>query len=44
MKTFLLLLLALAVSETRQASVITNTLSEQEFNRFLEHVPVKKGK
>ena len=37
-------LAALAVNETRQASVITNALSEQEFNRFLEHVPVKKGK
>ena len=37
-------LAALTVSETRQASVITNALSEQELNRFLEHVPVKKGK
>lgn len=37
-------LAALTVSETRQSQVITNTLSEQELNRFLEHVPVKSGK
>ncbi len=37
-------LAALTVSETRQAQVITNTLSEQELNRFLERVPVKSGK
>jgi general secretion pathway protein D len=37
-------LAALTVNETRQSQVITNTLSEQELNRFLEHVPVKSGK
>ncbi len=37
-------LAALAVTETRQSQVITNEVSEQELNRFLERVPLKKGK
>jgi len=35
-------LAALAVGETRQSQLITNSVSEQELDRFLERVPVKK--
>ena len=35
-------LVALAVGETRQSQLITNSVSEQELDRFLERVPVKK--
>jgi general secretion pathway protein D len=36
-------LAALSASETGQAPLITNSVSEQELNRFLERVPAKKG-
>ena len=35
-------LAALTVGETRQSQLITNSVSEQELDRFLERVPVKK--
>jgi type II secretory pathway component GspD/PulD (secretin) len=35
-------LVPMAVTETGQASSITNSVSEQELDQFLEHVPVKK--
>ena len=35
---------ALAVKETGQSQLITNSISEQELDRFLERVPVKKTK
>jgi general secretion pathway protein D len=35
-------LAALSVSEAGQAPLITNSISEQELDRFLERVPVKK--
>ena len=35
---------ALAVRETGQSQLITNSISEQELDRFLERVPVKKAK
>ena len=35
-------LAALSANETGQSQLITNSIPEQELNRFLEHVPVKK--
>ena len=35
-------LAALAVHETKQASLITNSVSEQELDRYLDRLPVKK--
>ncbi|HWY31436.1 MAG TPA: hypothetical protein VNX46_11805, partial [Candidatus Acidoferrum sp.] len=35
-------LVPMAVTETGQASSITNSVSEQELDQFLEHVPMKK--
>jgi general secretion pathway protein D len=35
-------LAALSVKETQQSQLITNSVSEQELDRFLERVPVKK--
>jgi general secretion pathway protein D len=35
-------LAALSAKETAQASLITNSIPEQELDRFLERVPVKK--
>jgi general secretion pathway protein D len=37
-------LAALTARETGQAPMITNSISEQELDRYLEHVPVKKKK
>jgi len=36
-------LAAMAGSETRQSMLITNSVSEQELDRFLERIPVKKN-
>jgi len=36
-------LAALSSSETRQSLLITNSISEQELDRFLERVPLKKN-
>jgi len=36
-------LAALTVNETGQAPLITNSIPEQELDRFLERVPVKKA-
>ena len=38
------LLAALTTRETGQTQLITNSISEQELDRFLERVPVKKAK
>jgi hypothetical protein len=35
-------LVPMAVTETGQANTITNSLSEQELDQYLERVPVKK--
>ena len=35
-------LAALTAHETGQSPLITNSISEQELDRFLERVPVKK--
>jgi general secretion pathway protein D len=35
-------LAALAVKETRQTQILTNTITESELDRFLERIPVKK--
>jgi hypothetical protein len=35
-------LAALTTSETGQAPMITNSIPEQELDRFLERLPVKK--
>ena len=37
-------LAALTVNETGQAQMVTNSISERDLDRFLERVPVKKGK
>jgi general secretion pathway protein D len=37
-------LAALSANETGQSQLITNSISEQELNRFLERVPVKKNR
>lgn len=36
-------LAALSGNETRQTSIVTNSFSEQELDRFLERVPMKKN-
>lgn len=35
---------AMVPTEMNQTSIVTNSISEQELERFLEHVPMKKGK
>ena len=37
-------LAALTANETGQAQMVTNSISERDLDRFLERVPVKKGK
>jgi type II secretory pathway component GspD/PulD (secretin) len=37
-------LAAMSTTEIRQAPLLTNSVSEQELDRFLERVPVKKAK
>jgi type II secretory pathway component GspD/PulD (secretin) len=37
-------LAALTARESSQAPMITNSISEQELDRFLERIPVKKTK
>jgi general secretion pathway protein D len=37
-------LAAMAAKETSQSQLITNSISEQDLDRFLERVPVKKAK
>jgi general secretion pathway protein D len=37
-------LAGMTTPEMNQTSIITNSVSEQELDRFLEHVPMKKGK
>jgi type II secretory pathway component GspD/PulD (secretin) len=33
---------AMAVNETKQSQLITNSVSEQELDRYLDRLPVKK--